>query len=228
MRSGGGTECTAGRAANGSSSEAGISLRVIGSLAGLLSRRGAGRHELGEPVGGSARPPEAAGHLSLPTDSVLRADSPSKIIKLDTVRLIAEKVSRALLWVSSHLMDWETEAPEPNLSPTPDSSNVVSHRAPLGGFVTRGVGREEPAQGPSNKPWGQAERFTLGLWFPRHWERLESTLTTDFISISLGFFWPVSDTLAPGVSLLSVPLSFSPCPLCPLRAWPRTSMHSWT
>lgn len=71
-------------------------LRAMGSHGGFLSRGGAGRLEF-EQLG--ERPSEAAG-FSLPsTDSVLRTDSPSKVIKLDTVRVIAEKVSRVLLWV---------------------------------------------------------------------------------------------------------------------------------
>lgn len=46
------------------------------------------------------------GHLlklpALPSpESVSRTDSPSKIIKLDTVRLIAERVSTAPLWAAS-------------------------------------------------------------------------------------------------------------------------------
>lgn len=73
-----------------------IALRAMGSHGGFLSRGGAGRLEF-EQLG--EHPSEAAG-FSLPsTDSVLRTDSPSKVIKLDTVRVIAEKVSRVLLWV---------------------------------------------------------------------------------------------------------------------------------
>ena len=73
--------------------------RAMGSHGGILSRGGTGRHKF---EGLRDCPPESC-HLPLPsTESVLRTDSPSKIVKLDTVRVIAEKVSRALLWVPFH------------------------------------------------------------------------------------------------------------------------------
>lgn len=55
------------------------------------------------------------------TESMSRTDSPSKIIKLDTVRVIAEKVSKALLWVPFH--GWGNRGPglQPVLAPHPAS-----------------------------------------------------------------------------------------------------------
>ena len=71
-----------------------LALGVMGSHGGFLSRGGAGRPENLSGQGNALPQPPVT---SPSTDSVSRTDSPSKIIKLDTVRVIAENVSRAQL-----------------------------------------------------------------------------------------------------------------------------------